>query len=59
MRDRTLWLANDELATVERHSTTDGARYGAHQPFRLGDYFELPGGSLEQGTGIGADVFVL
>jgi hypothetical protein len=40
----TLWVANDELATVERLMLQDGAGYGEHQPFQLGDYFDLPGG---------------
>ena len=44
VRDRTVWVANDELATIERLSTEDGARYGAHHPFQLGDYLDLPGG---------------
>ena len=45
--DRTLWVANDELATVERLSQT-GARYDQHRPFHLGDYFELPGGPVDE-----------
>jgi Protein of unknown function (DUF3616) len=40
----TLWVANDELATVERLRAQDGGGYGEHQSFRLGDYFDLPGG---------------
>ena len=43
----TLWVTNDELATVERLMRTD-ARYGRHQPFHLGDFFELPGGSGDE-----------
>jgi hypothetical protein len=42
--ESTLWVANDELATVERLSRQDGAGYGEHQSFQLGDYFDLPGG---------------
>jgi Protein of unknown function (DUF3616) len=44
---RTLWVANDELATVERLTRT-GERYGEHRPFHLGDFFELPGGSGDE-----------
>ena len=43
----TLWVGNDQLATVERLMRTD-ARYGRHQPFHLGDFFELPGGSGDE-----------
>jgi hypothetical protein len=41
--DETLWVANDELATVERLRRTDSG-YGQHQPFHLSEHFELPGG---------------
>lgn len=40
----TLWVANDELATVERLRARDDGGYGHHQPFQLRDYFDLPGG---------------
>ena len=42
--ESTLWTANDELATVERLRAQDGGGYGEHHSFRLGDYFDLPGG---------------
>ena len=45
--DDTLWVANDELATVERLRRTDSG-YGQHQPFHLSDYFELPGGPADE-----------
>jgi Protein of unknown function (DUF3616) len=40
----TLWVANDELPTVERLQAQDGGGYGEHQPFQLRDFFDLPGG---------------
>ena len=40
----TLWVANDELPTVERLRAQEGGGYGEHQPFQLRDYFDLPGG---------------
>lgn len=45
--DETLWVANDELATVERLRRTD-AGYGQHGPFHLCNYFELPGGPADE-----------
>lgn len=45
--DETLWVANDELATVERLRRTDSG-YGQHQAFHLSDYFELPGGPADE-----------
>lgn len=39
----TLWVANDESATVER-LTLDGDTAGSHLQFALGDYLELPAG---------------
>jgi len=38
---RTLWVANDESASVER-LTLAGARAGDHVQFRLGDFLDLP-----------------
>ncbi|TFY96451.1 DUF3616 domain-containing protein [Ramlibacter rhizophilus] len=38
---RTLWLANDESASVER-LTLDGDRAGAHEQFPLLRYLDLP-----------------
>ena len=54
--ENTLWAANDELATIERLRTQDGARYGDHQPFRLGDFFELPGGPDDEMDIEGLDI---
>jgi hypothetical protein len=45
--ERTLWVADDELATVER-LVRNGARYAQHRPFHLRDYFELPGGPRDE-----------
>ena len=37
-----LWLASDEVTTVERLSTTDGVTFGAHTFFALKDLIDLP-----------------
>lgn len=52
---RDLWVANDELAHVERLSR-DGNGFGAHTPFALADYLELPGGSMGEMDIEGLDV---
>lgn len=45
VRGSCLWIANDELATVERLVKRDGRSYGEHQPFHLADVFKLPEGA--------------
>lgn len=42
-----LWLASDESNSVERLSRRGDGHYGAHRPFALGDYLDLPGGDEE------------
>ena len=37
-----LWLASDEVTTVERLSTADGVTFGTHKSFALKDLIELP-----------------
>ena len=44
----TLWVANDELPTVERLREQDGGSYGEHRAFPLSDYFDLPGGPNDE-----------
>lgn len=39
-----IWTANDELATVERLVRLPDGGYGHHQPFHLGNFFDLPDG---------------
>lgn len=39
----TLWVANDESATLER-LTLDGREAGGHVQFHLGDFLDLPSG---------------
>jgi hypothetical protein len=40
--DGSLWLASDELQTIERLSPTAPYSFGAHRAFQLGDYLPLP-----------------
>ncbi|WP_143762875.1 DUF3616 domain-containing protein [Ramlibacter tataouinensis] len=40
--DRTLWVANDESASVERLTLTGKCGAGAHTQFMLHDYLDLP-----------------
>ena len=37
-----LWLASDEVTTVERLSTNDGVTFGTHKSFALKDLLDLP-----------------
>jgi hypothetical protein len=41
--ESTLWVASDELPTVERLRAQGDGAYGHHQPFHLRDFFDLPG----------------
>ncbi|HYG87363.1 MAG TPA: DUF3616 domain-containing protein [Azospirillum sp.] len=41
---RTLFVASDEGARIERLVTRDGTVYGEHTSFALADAFDLPGG---------------
>lgn len=39
--DGSLWIASDELLTLERLSPVDTYIYGEHKPFHVGDYIDL------------------
>ncbi|MDX6748851.1 DUF3616 domain-containing protein [Geminicoccaceae bacterium 1502E] len=52
---RDLWVANDELAHVERLSRNEKG-FGAHTPFALADFLELPGGPMGEMDIEGLDV---
>ncbi|HEY0833554.1 MAG TPA: DUF3616 domain-containing protein [Azospirillum sp.] len=41
---RTLFTASDEGARIERLATHDGASFGEHASYALGDFFTLPAG---------------
>jgi hypothetical protein len=41
--ESALWVASDELPTVERLRAQGDGAYGEHQPFHLHDFFDLPG----------------
>jgi hypothetical protein len=42
---RSLWLSNDELATVERLLLQDDSSFGEHRFFALADMLDLPEGA--------------
>ena len=42
---RCLWVANDELATVERLSRQDDGSYAGHEIVHLAEVFDLPEGA--------------
>jgi len=42
---RCLWVANDELATVERLSRQDDGNYARHEIVHLAEIFDLPEGA--------------
>ena len=41
---RTLWLASDEFAHVDRLTSTGKGGYGSHKAFAVGDFIDLPEG---------------
>jgi Protein of unknown function (DUF3616) len=43
-----LWLGCDEMTTVERLTTRDGARFAQHRAFSLGRIFDLPAGDDQE-----------
>jgi hypothetical protein len=45
LHGRSLWLSNDELATVERLLLQDDGSFGEHRFFALADMFDLPEGA--------------
>lgn len=45
LHGRSLWLSNDELATVERLLRQDDGNFGEHRFFALADMFDLPDGA--------------
>jgi len=45
LHGRSLWLSNDELATVERLLLQDDGSFGEHRFFSLADIFDLPEGA--------------
>lgn len=56
VHEGTVWVANDELATVERLLPESDRHFGRHQPFHLADYFDLPGGPDDEMDIEGLDV---
>lgn len=45
---RTLWLANDETARIERLTTDDWRYFGNHRSILVADFFDLPSGPTEE-----------
>ena len=43
-----LWLASDELTTLERLTRTGDDSFGRHRVFALADYLSLPAGTDEE-----------
>jgi hypothetical protein len=44
LHGRSMWLANDELATVERLLLQPDGSFGQHRSYELADLFDLPEG---------------
>jgi hypothetical protein len=55
-RGRCLWVANDELATVERLTRQDDGSYAGHEVLDLAEVFELPEGAAGEMDIEGLDI---